>query len=166
MDSPIFGQYVFFLSVFVFFSSADLQELYEELAVYLRQEKRYRDAAKILLTYMKQHEDAVSVLCEGKLWREAMSVAQLLKRLDLIGTFHDGFLIFFLVVVSLVFEFSSQCIKKLDYYLRKIKKLHRIIQIPKKFITISARSEISDAPRRENFETYVMARGEYCSICK
>lgn len=62
-----------------------MQELYEELVSYLNQEKRYKDAAEILVTYLKQHEDAVSVLCEGKEWRDAMRIAHSIKRLDLIG---------------------------------------------------------------------------------
>ena len=68
------------------FRPRDMQEVYEELVSHLSQERRYRDAAEILVTYLKQHEDALSVLCEGKEWRDAMRIAHSIKRLDLIGS--------------------------------------------------------------------------------
>ncbi|XP_057324154.1 putative elongator complex protein 1 [Microplitis mediator] len=67
-------------------SPGELNVLYGDLVTQLRDDKRYRDAADISLTYLEHIEEAVSLLCEGKEWRDALRIAHTHKRLDLIET--------------------------------------------------------------------------------
>ncbi|KAK0173969.1 hypothetical protein PV328_007099 [Microctonus aethiopoides] len=65
---------------------AELNELYRDLVTQMREDRRYRDAAEISSTYLEESEEAVSLLCEGKEWRDALRIAHTSKRLDLIET--------------------------------------------------------------------------------
>ncbi|XP_072752046.1 putative elongator complex protein 1 [Anoplolepis gracilipes] len=67
-------------------SSTDLHELYERLVKRLRAERNYEDAATILKDYLNDAEEAVALLCEGKIWKRAIRIAHDVQRLDLCET--------------------------------------------------------------------------------
>ncbi|CAG5101165.1 Similar to Elp1: Elongator complex protein 1 (Mus musculus) [Cotesia congregata] len=67
-------------------SPGELNVLYQDLVTQLREDKRFREAAEICLTYLNHVEEAVSLLSEGKEWRDALRIAHSFKRLDLIET--------------------------------------------------------------------------------
>lgn len=60
--------------------------LYEDLVNIMKNERRYKDAADICYTYLKQPEETVALLCEGKEWRDALRIAKFHNRPDLIET--------------------------------------------------------------------------------
>lgn len=51
----------------------------------LKAKEKHLTAAEILLHYMKDAEEAIAMLCEGKCWKHAMRIAYDVNRLDLIG---------------------------------------------------------------------------------
>lgn len=51
----------------------------------MKEDKKFKEAAEVLLHYLQKSEDAVAVLCEGKVWRDAWKQTHCMKRLDLIG---------------------------------------------------------------------------------
>lgn len=67
-------------------SSRDLHELYELLVKRLRAERNYEDAATMLKDYLNDAEEAVALLCEGKIWKRAIRIAHDVQRLDLCET--------------------------------------------------------------------------------
>ncbi|XP_034948939.1 putative elongator complex protein 1 [Chelonus insularis] len=64
----------------------ELNKFYEDLVTQLKEDRRYRDAAELCLAYLGNSEEAVSLLCEGREWRDALRVTHTSKRLDLIET--------------------------------------------------------------------------------
>ncbi|KAL6440916.1 hypothetical protein ACFW04_003370 [Cataglyphis niger] len=66
-------------------SSIDLHELYELLVKRLKAERNYEDGATILKDYLNNAEEAVALLCEGKVWKRAIRIAYDVQRLDLCG---------------------------------------------------------------------------------
>ncbi|KAF7989904.1 hypothetical protein HCN44_008578 [Aphidius gifuensis] len=67
-------------------SNVEMNELYQELVDIMTNDKRYRDAADICYVYLKQSEETVALLCEGKEWRDALRISKFHKRPDLIET--------------------------------------------------------------------------------
>ncbi|XP_029166752.1 putative elongator complex protein 1 isoform X2 [Nylanderia fulva] len=67
-------------------SSSDSRELYELLVKCLKVERNYEDAATILKDYLNDVEEAVAILCEGKIWKRAIRIAHDVQRLDLCET--------------------------------------------------------------------------------
>lgn len=67
-------------------SSTDLHELYEQLVKRLRAERNYEDAATILKDYLNDAEEAVALLCEGRIWKRAIRITHDVQRLDLCET--------------------------------------------------------------------------------
>ncbi|XP_063980475.1 elongator complex protein 1 [Diachasmimorpha longicaudata] len=61
-------------------------KMYKILVRQMIEDRRFRDAAEISLAYLKNEEDAVSLMCRGKEWREASRIAHTHARLDLIET--------------------------------------------------------------------------------
>lgn len=51
----------------------------------LQAERMYSDAATVLKDYLNDAEEAVAVLCEGRIWKRALRIALDIDRLDLIG---------------------------------------------------------------------------------
>lgn len=60
-------------------------ELCEEMVERLVEEKRHDEAAKILKEKLNRFEDSIATLCQGRLWHQAWTDAQCMKREDLIG---------------------------------------------------------------------------------
>ncbi|XP_043500282.1 putative elongator complex protein 1 isoform X1 [Polistes fuscatus] len=60
--------------------------LYEELKTRLCQDKRYLEAAQISALYIKDFEQVITTLCEGKYWKDALRIATDVNRSDLIVT--------------------------------------------------------------------------------
>lgn len=60
--------------------------LYKELVERLRSDKKYEEAAHILINYLQDFEEAVISLCNGKHWTDAVRIAHNSNCLDLIGT--------------------------------------------------------------------------------
>ncbi|KAF9995387.1 hypothetical protein BGZ80_001407 [Entomortierella chlamydospora] len=56
------------------------------LAEHLKLDKRYTEAGTLLAEYAKDSEEAVSALLEGRLWSEAIRIAYLYNRHDLMAT--------------------------------------------------------------------------------
>ncbi|KAF8925154.1 hypothetical protein BGZ58_001096 [Dissophora ornata] len=56
------------------------------LAEQLKVDKRFTEAGVLLAEYAKDSEEAISALLEGRLWSEAIRIAYLYNRLDLIVT--------------------------------------------------------------------------------
>lgn len=54
----------------------------------LRENKKFKEAAEVLMYHLNKSEDAVAVLCEGKVWRDAWKETYCMKRMDLIGEFN------------------------------------------------------------------------------
>ncbi|XP_043669587.1 elongator complex protein 1 isoform X1 [Vespula pensylvanica] len=67
-------------------SPSELRILYKELQARLYQDKRYLEAAQILILYLNDPEGAVAMLCEGKYWKDVLRIATDVNRLDLIET--------------------------------------------------------------------------------
>ncbi|XP_015608261.1 putative elongator complex protein 1 [Cephus cinctus] len=64
----------------------DLHILYEDLVSKLKDDRRYVEAAEILINHLQNIEDTVATLCEGKKWSNAMRIAYSNQRKDLIET--------------------------------------------------------------------------------
>uniref|UniRef100_A0A0C9R4C0 Elongator complex protein 1 n=2 Tax=Fopius arisanus TaxID=64838 RepID=A0A0C9R4C0_9HYME len=64
----------------------EMNKLYKILVRQMVEDRRFCDAAEISLAYLKSEEDAVSLMCQGKEWREASRIAHTYGRLDLIET--------------------------------------------------------------------------------
>ncbi|XP_043471428.1 putative elongator complex protein 1 [Leptopilina heterotoma] len=67
-------------------SVPEAYEIYEDLVNQLRENKKYKEAAEVLMQHLNKSEDAVAVLCEGKVWRDAWKETYCMKRMDLIET--------------------------------------------------------------------------------
>ncbi|XP_047349459.1 putative elongator complex protein 1 isoform X1 [Vespa velutina] len=67
-------------------SPSELCILYKELQKRLYYDKRYLEAAQILILYLNDPEGAVSLLCEGKYWKDVLRIATDANRIDLIET--------------------------------------------------------------------------------
>jgi len=52
---------------------------------YLKTNGKHEEAATVLLYYLKNAEEAIIVLCEGRNWKRAMRIAYDVQRPDLIG---------------------------------------------------------------------------------
>lgn len=61
--------------------------LYKDLVKRLKADKKFEEAAHILIKYLQETEEAVISLCSGKHWKDAVRIAHENERLDLIGTF-------------------------------------------------------------------------------
>ncbi|XP_076170382.1 elongator complex protein 1 isoform X1 [Ptiloglossa arizonensis] len=79
-------QEVIILSTQMKLSLAEKHILYKELIERLQNDKRYEEAAYILINYLHNIEDAVVSLCNGKLWKDAVRIAHDKERLNLIET--------------------------------------------------------------------------------
>jgi hypothetical protein len=62
-----------------------LHELYKKLVKNLKEQHKYEPAAIITKEYLIDVEEAVALLCEGKMWKHAIRVALDVNRLDLNG---------------------------------------------------------------------------------
>ncbi|KOC68440.1 Elongator complex protein 1 [Habropoda laboriosa] len=58
--------------------------LYEDITKRLKSDKRYEEAAQVLRYYLKNVEEAIISLCNGKHWKHAIRIAHDTKNLDLI----------------------------------------------------------------------------------
>ncbi|KAF9584994.1 hypothetical protein BGW38_004344 [Lunasporangiospora selenospora] len=63
-----------------------LSYLATSLVERMKSDKKYSDASALLAEYAKDPEEAISALLEGRLWSEAIRVAYLYSRLDLMKT--------------------------------------------------------------------------------
>jgi hypothetical protein len=52
---------------------------------YLKTDGKYKEAAIVLLHYLNNAEEAITVLCEGRNWKHAMRIAYDVQRPDLTG---------------------------------------------------------------------------------
>lgn len=68
-----------------FFSPIDQHEVYKVLIERLKTERKYEHAAVILKEYLNDIEEAVALLCEGRVWKHAIRIAFDVQRLDLNG---------------------------------------------------------------------------------
>lgn len=68
-----------------FFSLVNLYELYKKLAEHLDAERKYEHAAVICKDYLKDIEETITLLCKGKLWKNAIRIANDSQRFDLHG---------------------------------------------------------------------------------
>ena len=73
--------------LFYYFSLAESFEIYEQLVTRLKEDKKFKEAAEILMHYLQKSEESVAVLCQGKVWRDAWKQTHCMKRLDLIGMY-------------------------------------------------------------------------------
>lgn len=62
-----------------------MHECYKMLVERLKAERKYEDAATILKDYLRDAEEAVALLCEGRIWKRAIRIAHDIQRLDLHG---------------------------------------------------------------------------------
>lgn len=69
----------------IFFSSANSYTLYKALVEYLETNRKYEHAAVILKEYLNDIEEAVALLCKGRLWKRAIRIAIADQRSDLNG---------------------------------------------------------------------------------
>ncbi|ORY06286.1 IKI3-domain-containing protein [Basidiobolus meristosporus CBS 931.73] len=68
------------------YSESEIAALGRSLASQLKDKRLCKDAAVILLDYVKDPEEAVDTLTNGNLWSEALRIANLYDRSDLIET--------------------------------------------------------------------------------
>jgi len=68
-----------------FFSPVDLHERYGVLVEQLKAERKYEHAAIILKEYLNDIEEAVALLCEGRIWKHAIRISIDVQRSDLNG---------------------------------------------------------------------------------
>ncbi|KAF9363866.1 hypothetical protein BGX34_003149 [Mortierella sp. NVP85] len=68
------------------YDASSMAYLATELAEKLKLAKRYTEAGAVLAEYAKDSEEAVSALLEGCLWNEAIRIAYLYNRQDLLAT--------------------------------------------------------------------------------
>ncbi|XP_011265632.2 elongator complex protein 1 isoform X2 [Camponotus floridanus] len=66
-------------------SSRDLHDLYELLVKRLKAERNFEAAATILKDYLNDVDEAVALLCEGKIWKRAIRTTYDVQRLNLRG---------------------------------------------------------------------------------
>ena len=59
--------------------------LYKEFVERLKSDKKYGQAAHILMNYLQDFEEAVICMCNGKYWMNAVRCAHKSNCLDLIG---------------------------------------------------------------------------------
>lgn len=78
-------QFYHSIILYKFFSPNHLHECYNALVERLKAERKYEDAATILKDYLNDTEEAVAVLCEGRIWKRAIRIAHDIQRLDLLG---------------------------------------------------------------------------------
>ncbi|XP_011692610.1 PREDICTED: putative elongator complex protein 1 isoform X1 [Wasmannia auropunctata] len=64
-------------------SPVDLHARYKVLVEHLKAERKYGHAAVILKEYLNDIEEAVALLCEGRIWKHAIRIANDAQRLDL-----------------------------------------------------------------------------------
>ncbi|EGI70530.1 PREDICTED: putative elongator complex protein 1 isoform X1 [Acromyrmex echinatior] len=64
-------------------SPVDLHEHYKVLVEHLKAGRKYEHAAVILKEYLNDIEEAVAVLCEGRIWKHAIRITIDVQRLDL-----------------------------------------------------------------------------------
>ncbi|KAF9295803.1 hypothetical protein BGZ74_010603 [Mortierella antarctica] len=68
------------------YDDAAMSYLATGLADHLKNDRRFAEAGVLLAEYAKDSEEAVSALLEGRLWSEAVRVAYLYNRMDLMAT--------------------------------------------------------------------------------
>lgn len=68
-----------------FFSRADSHALYRILVEHLEIDRKYEYAAVILKEYLNDIEEAIAILCKGRLWKYAIRIAVDHQRVDLNG---------------------------------------------------------------------------------
>lgn len=61
--------------------------IYQDLVERLKTNKKYEEAAHILMNYFRDAKEAIISLCNGKQWKDAVRIAHDTKNLDLIGRF-------------------------------------------------------------------------------
>lgn len=61
--------------------------IYQDLVERLKTDKKYEEAAHILMNYFRDMKEAIISLCNGKRWKDAVRIAHDTKNLDLIGRF-------------------------------------------------------------------------------
>lgn len=62
-----------------------MHELYKGLVKNLKAERKYEPAAIILKEYLNDIEEAVALLCDGRMWKHAIRIVLDVQRLDLNG---------------------------------------------------------------------------------
>ncbi|KZC12649.1 Elongator complex protein 1 [Dufourea novaeangliae] len=77
-------QDVIILSMQMKLSVTEKHALYKDLANRLKNDKRYEEAADILINYLEDVEEAVIALCSGKQWKDAVRIAHDKESLNLI----------------------------------------------------------------------------------
>ncbi|XP_012270137.1 putative elongator complex protein 1 [Orussus abietinus] len=79
-------QEVIIVSIQMELSSIELSKVLEDLVSQLKYARQYKEAAEILITHLHKTEDAVAMLCEGRMWQDALRLCYFEHRLDLIET--------------------------------------------------------------------------------
>ncbi|CAG8447568.1 10999_t:CDS:10 [Ambispora leptoticha] len=68
------------------YTSQDLYDLAKEFSELLTDKKSYQDAARVLLDYTQELEDAINLLGKSYMWDEATRICYLKNRVDLLET--------------------------------------------------------------------------------
>lgn len=76
---------LFYIIRINFFSPIDTHSLYKGLVEHLEADRKYEHAAVILKEYLNDIEEAIAVLCKGRLWKRAIRIVLDYQRLDLNG---------------------------------------------------------------------------------
>ncbi|OAD52932.1 Elongator complex protein 1 [Eufriesea mexicana] len=79
-------QDVLILSTQMELSTTEKCVLYKDLAERLNTDKKYEEAAHILMTYLKDAEEAIVSLCNGKQWKNAVRIAHDTENFNLIDS--------------------------------------------------------------------------------
>ncbi|XP_033204247.2 elongator complex protein 1 [Bombus vancouverensis nearcticus] len=77
-------QDVIILSTQMELSETEKHVIYQDLVERLKTNKKYEEAAHILMNYFRDAKEAIISLCNGKQWKDAVRIAHDTKNLDLI----------------------------------------------------------------------------------
>ncbi|CAK9811741.1 Elongator complex protein 1 [Anthophora plagiata] len=97
-------QDVIIISTQMELSETEKHLLYKDLVVRLKSDKRYEEAADILINYLKNVEEAIVSLCNGKRWKDAVRIAHDTENLDLIES----------RVRSSVYEYADHAMSQIE----------------------------------------------------
>ncbi|CAL7938888.1 unnamed protein product [Xylocopa violacea] len=78
--------------------------IYKDLIERLKSDKKYEEAAHIAMNYLKDTEETIISLCNGKRWKDAVRIAHDTKNLDLVES----------RVRSSVYEYADHAISQID----------------------------------------------------
>ena len=109
-------------------SVAELQVLYKELVERLKSDKKYEEAAYILINYLQDFEEAVISLCNGKHWTDAVRIAHSSNCLDLIES----------RVKSSVYEYADHLMSQIQKNKQEFEQYRSCLATVR--VTISQRS--------------------------